>query len=229
VLGERHSDTAATYNNMALVFNSQGRHAEALEYHAKALAIKRDVLGERHPDTAATYNNMAVVFDDQGRHVEALEYYAKALAIRRDVLGERHPDTANTYNNMAVVFDDQGRHAEALEYNATALAIQRDMLGERHPSTGNTYYNMATGQARRGAGVQRKGACDQARCPERAALLAACSAGSRLPPTRMGLKASPAWMTIHAQLSRRAGLRRQHMALSSAKGGAAVTDHLGPE
>jgi tetratricopeptide (TPR) repeat protein len=97
VLGERHPGTAGTYNNMAGIAYKQGRHAEALESYAKALAaIRRDVLGERHPDTAGIYNNMAIVFENQGRYAEALEYYAKALAIKLEVQGERHQDTGNS-------------------------------------------------------------------------------------------------------------------------------------
>lgn len=80
VLGERHADTAGTYNNMAIVFNAQGQHVEALESYAKALALCRDVLGERHPEMAGAYNGMADIFDNQSQHVEALEYYAKAAA-----------------------------------------------------------------------------------------------------------------------------------------------------
>jgi len=47
---------------MGEVFCAQGRHAEALEYYERSLAITREVLGERHPDIAQTYNNWPLYF-----------------------------------------------------------------------------------------------------------------------------------------------------------------------
>jgi tetratricopeptide (TPR) repeat protein len=81
VLGERHPDTAATYNNMAEVCDAQGRHAEALEYYAKVLAIMRDVRGEQHPDTAGTCFNMAITHRKLGDMAHARELFGKAHEI----------------------------------------------------------------------------------------------------------------------------------------------------
>ena len=58
-LGPEHPDTAATYNNRAVVFKAQGNYVMALEYYGKALAIRESVLGLKHPDTATTYNDIA--------------------------------------------------------------------------------------------------------------------------------------------------------------------------
>ena len=47
VLGAEHPDTAATYNNMANVYDSQGHNDKALEYYGKALAITEKVGRDR--------------------------------------------------------------------------------------------------------------------------------------------------------------------------------------
>ena len=61
---------ATSYNNMATVYNSQGRHEEALVQHEKALEIRTRVFGSEHLFVAASYNNIAVVYRQQGRYEE---------------------------------------------------------------------------------------------------------------------------------------------------------------
>jgi serine/threonine protein kinase len=60
-LGEEHSDTLASMNKLALVYEKQGRYDEAEKLHIKTLEIRRRVLGEEHPNTLASMNNLALV------------------------------------------------------------------------------------------------------------------------------------------------------------------------
>jgi tetratricopeptide (TPR) repeat protein len=135
VLGKDHPSTAATYNNIANVYNSQGLYGEALEEYKKALDIKERKLGKDHPDTAVTYNNIAKVYDSQGLYPEALEEYKKALDIKERKLGKDHPSTAVTYNNIANVYRSQGLYDAALAEHKKALDIYERVLGKDHPST----------------------------------------------------------------------------------------------
>jgi serine/threonine protein kinase len=59
-LGEEHSDTLASMNKLALVYEKQGRYDEAEKLHIKTLEIRRRVLGEEHPNTLASMNNLAL-------------------------------------------------------------------------------------------------------------------------------------------------------------------------
>jgi CHAT domain-containing protein/Tfp pilus assembly protein PilF len=142
-LGEVHPDTAASYNNLALVLRNQGKLPEAEAMHRKALAIYLKALGEDHPDTAASYSNLAIVLHEQGKLPDAEAMHHKALAIRLKALGEDHPDTAGSYNNLANVLGDQGKLPEAEAMNRKALAIQLKTLGEDHRETALSYYNLA--------------------------------------------------------------------------------------
>ncbi|KAL7272771.1 hypothetical protein RUND412_004405 [Rhizina undulata] len=78
-LGSDHKSTLDTVHCMAIVFDSQGRYDEALEWYGRALAGYKRALGSEHLLTLKTVNNMAVVFDIQGRYDEALEWYGRAL------------------------------------------------------------------------------------------------------------------------------------------------------
>ena len=103
VLGSEHPDTAATYDNMAVVYCDQGDYEKALEYHGKALPIRERVLGSEHPSTAMTYNNMANVYYDQGDYEKALEYYQRALKVYLDTFGEEHPHTKFIRRNLTIL------------------------------------------------------------------------------------------------------------------------------
>ena len=48
-MGERHPDTAASLNNLAVLLQAQGDYAAAKPLYEQALAIHEAVLGERHP------------------------------------------------------------------------------------------------------------------------------------------------------------------------------------
>ena len=68
VYGERHPHVATCYNNIAVVYHSQGEYARRRRATGKALEIRRAVYGERHPDVASSYNNIAGVHDSQGEY-----------------------------------------------------------------------------------------------------------------------------------------------------------------
>ena len=142
LFGENHPDTASSYNEIGVVYDSKGDYDIALEYYNKALAIRQQVFGVEHSSTAQSYNNIGVVYDSKGDYDTALEYYNKALTIRQQVLGDNHPDTAASYNNIGGVYDDKGDYDTALEYYKKSLVIKQQVLGENHPDTATSYNNI---------------------------------------------------------------------------------------
>ena len=131
---------AVSYNNLAELYYSQGRYAEAESLYRQALAIRENVLGKNHPDTAESYNNLALLYKTQGRYEEAEPLLKKALEIRENVLGENHPDTAGSYNNLAGLYYSQGRYEEAEPLYKQALEIRENVFGENHPDTAQSYW-----------------------------------------------------------------------------------------
>ena len=140
--GSEHSDTAASYNEIGLVYKKQGDYSQALKYYFKAMAICEKVLGEEHPCTATLYNNIGEVNYVQGDYPHALKYHFKALKIREIVLGNEHPDTATSYNNISSVYESKGDYPQALKYHFKALAINEKVLGNEHPATATSYNNI---------------------------------------------------------------------------------------
>ena len=137
--GEKCEHVATSYNNIGLVYKSQGNYPKALEMYQKALAIRLEVLGANHPYVATSYNNIGSVYDSQGNYPKALEMYQKALGIWLDVLGANHPDVATSYNNMGSVYYSQGNYPKALEMYQKALGIWLEVYGENHSEVATLY------------------------------------------------------------------------------------------
>ena len=63
---------AASYNNIGLVYDSQGKYEEALEMQTKSLDIRTRIYGgNNHQDVAGSYQNLSAVYQRQGNQVQA--------------------------------------------------------------------------------------------------------------------------------------------------------------
>ncbi|WP_287699514.1 CHAT domain-containing protein, partial [Microcystis sp. M165S2] len=140
---DNHPNTAASLNNLAELYRSQGRYSEAEPLYKQALAIIKQQLGDNHPDTAASLNNLAELYRVQGRYSEAEPLYKQALAIIKQQLGDNHPNTAASLNNLAELYRSQGRYSEAEPLYKQALAIIKQQLGDNHPLTAQSLNNLA--------------------------------------------------------------------------------------
>jgi len=86
---------AKSYNNIGLVYDTQGKYEEALEMYTKSLDIKTRIHGgDNHPDVAASYQNIGIVYGKKGDRAAATEMYTKAYHIfLKKQLGPDHPQT----------------------------------------------------------------------------------------------------------------------------------------
>jgi tetratricopeptide (TPR) repeat protein len=80
-LGANHPDVAASLNNLAELYQAQGRYAEDEPLYKRSLAIKEKAFGPDHPDVALSLNNLAELYRAQGRYAEAEPLYKRSLAI----------------------------------------------------------------------------------------------------------------------------------------------------
>ena len=58
-------------NNLADLYQSQGRYGEAEPLYRRALEARERVLGPEHPHTLATKNNLAALLSRTGRDEES--------------------------------------------------------------------------------------------------------------------------------------------------------------
>ncbi len=111
--GEQDSRLATTLNNLAVLYESLGRHGKAEPLYKRSLATAEKALGPEHPDLAAILNNLAELYRVRSRYAEAEPLYQRALAIREKGFGPERPDVAATLNNLAGFYREQGRSEDA--------------------------------------------------------------------------------------------------------------------
>jgi non-specific serine/threonine protein kinase/serine/threonine-protein kinase len=151
VLGDDHSRTLRSINNMGALLLSMGKLAEADLYYREALDGRRRVLGDDHPDTLISIHNMGALLQSMGKLAEAEPYSREALEGFRRVLGDDHSRTLRSINNMGALLNAMGRHEEArtlLEQGEPAA--RRAWTGPNAKWLGN--YLAKLGEARTGVG-----------------------------------------------------------------------------
>jgi len=109
------------WNLLGAANNAQGKLAEAIAAHNKALLIK--------PDFAEAHNNIGAAFQSQGKFEEASAAYNKALLIK--------PDYARAHYNLGIALQELGRLEEAIASYRQAIGLIPDYV-EAHYNLGNT-------------------------------------------------------------------------------------------
>ena len=73
---------ATSLNNLAELYQAQGRHAKAKPLYERALAILEKALGPEHPQVAISLENYASLLRNMGRPEEGVPLESRARAIR---------------------------------------------------------------------------------------------------------------------------------------------------
>ncbi len=73
---------ATSLNNLAGLYDNQGRYAEAEPLYQRSLAIREKALGPEHPDVAQSLENYAALLRNTELNDEAEKLEARAKAIR---------------------------------------------------------------------------------------------------------------------------------------------------
>ncbi len=66
--GAQDPRLATTLNYLGLVYDAQGKYAEAEPLYKRSLAIREKALGPEHADVAMSLNNLALLYKAQGRY-----------------------------------------------------------------------------------------------------------------------------------------------------------------
>ena len=91
---------ARCQNNIATIFEKQGRRREALEVMESTLSVLRECLPPTHPDIAALHINIGTIYDKIGDHSSALQNYQSCLRIQNASLPPHHSDLNRTKDHM---------------------------------------------------------------------------------------------------------------------------------
>ncbi len=98
--GDNYPNVTENLNNLAKLYQSQGRYEEAEPLLIQALELSQRLLEDNHPDVTLSLNNLAHLYYFQGRYTEAEPLYLQSLAIAEQALGENHPTTVKVRESL---------------------------------------------------------------------------------------------------------------------------------
>jgi serine/threonine protein kinase len=117
-------------NNVATMYEREGRFEDALKSAVEAVALKKKALGEEHLDVAISEDNVALALFRLGRIPEAIATNALAVRMIRRTLGPDHPEMAIRLVNGAEILNAAGRYSEARAMAEQAKTIWERDLGQ---------------------------------------------------------------------------------------------------
>jgi eukaryotic-like serine/threonine-protein kinase len=120
-------------NNLAVLYEREGRFQDALAISQEAVAIKEKALGSQHIDVAISLDNVGLALFRLGHVEEALAKTQRALEILRSTVGPEHPEVAIRLVNAAEFQHALGRNDEAKRMAEEALAIWHRELEADEP------------------------------------------------------------------------------------------------
>ncbi|HVR02244.1 MAG TPA: tetratricopeptide repeat protein, partial [Polyangia bacterium] len=106
-----------------VVYQIEGKDAEAVREQQRALALKEQALGPRHPDTAISAMNVGLALHELGRDVDAEPYAARAVDTFESVLGPESAQGAMALLDYGEVLTALGRYGDARKALDRAVAI----------------------------------------------------------------------------------------------------------
>ncbi len=99
-------ELAASLNNLALLYRSQGRLAEAEPLYVQSLALLQKAVGASSPEAAKGLNNLAMLYMQEGKPDQAIPLLERGSAVAQDTLGKDNPTTQAIVANLAKARSD---------------------------------------------------------------------------------------------------------------------------
>ena len=100
-----HPFVLESMNNLADIYQQQGRHREAECLFKKALdlGLREDPQNQAKLTLAYIQNNLAVIYAKEKEYKKAYELIIQALEVFKKILGETHPTTLYTYSSFNTI------------------------------------------------------------------------------------------------------------------------------
>src|SRR5205814_4168375 len=88
--GAAGATEARQLNDLALLYQHQGRYTDAEPLYQRSLAMLEDTLGPNHPAVAASLGNLAALYQQEGRYADAERLCRRSVDILEKALGPEH-------------------------------------------------------------------------------------------------------------------------------------------
>ncbi len=143
IYGENHLEVAASYSNLALIYQNLGDLPRAKSEMEKAISIQEAQLDPQHLSLATLYSNLATIYKALGDLPRAKTEMEKAISIKETQLEPQHLSLATSYSNLATIYQALGDLPRAKTEMEKAISIQEAQLDPQHLSLATLYSNLA--------------------------------------------------------------------------------------
>lgn len=122
-----------TLDNIASLYYTMGRHAQAELFCKKAVEVTTEAFGGYHAKVTNCLNNLAGMYYNQRRFADAEPICLRLITIYERNFGPDHADVGMVLNNLAMLYHAQGKLQAAEKMYQRAFAIRVKALGQYHP------------------------------------------------------------------------------------------------
>ncbi|QRV95633.1 kinesin light chain [Ceratobasidium sp. AG-Ba] len=149
-LGEEHTATLTSMNNLAFTYRQQGRYRDAAKLQEQVMQIRKRVSGHEHSETLIAMRNLATTYYYLGRYTDAQSLHQHILDTSTRVHGHDHPDTLASMHELAVTYQAQGRYDQAEALLLKVVDARKRVKGDEHPETLTSMHVLASTYYRQG-------------------------------------------------------------------------------
>ena len=142
-LGKDHPDTANSLNNLAELYNKQGKYVEAEPLYKRALDIREKELGKDHPSTGHQPQQPGGALSGAGEVRGGRTALQARSRHPREGAGQKSSGHRHQPQQPGGTLRFQGKYVEAEPLYKRALDIREKALGKNHPDTANSLNNLA--------------------------------------------------------------------------------------
>ncbi len=141
LFGENNSETAISYNYVALAFHYKGNLDTAKYFYEKSIKTLKALKDEKKLEEAL--NNYGTLQMDLYQFDRAKKSFEESLAISLKIFGKESREAASTMNNLAINYDYQNKLDSAEKFYIQALDIDRKLFGDTSMDVTHNLNNLA--------------------------------------------------------------------------------------
>ncbi|MFK7906290.1 MAG: CHAT domain-containing protein [Chitinophagales bacterium] len=120
-LGEKHTDTAMTYNNIGLCHLFLEEMDAALPYLEKALTLAKGINADAMYETGMCHNALGAFWSKKKEYIKANDYFSQSLRIYQNIYGKKHAKIGSNFLQLAKSLYLQGALRDSIEHCQLAL------------------------------------------------------------------------------------------------------------
>ncbi|QRV95764.1 kinesin light chain [Ceratobasidium sp. AG-Ba] len=134
-LGEEHTATLTSMNNLAMTYIEQERYHDAAKLQEQVVEIRKRVSGHETRETLTVMRNLANTYYFLGRYTDAQSLHQHTLDTSIRMHGHDHRHTLLSMHSLSLTYQAHGRYEDAEAQLLKVVDAYKRVKGDEHPDT----------------------------------------------------------------------------------------------